>query len=668
MKAISSMAVADRVARYLLRRLERLAIHDVHDRAHARGLLRRDPITNGAGEEIVVWNVPRDLPVTFCGVPDEDRKTVAGLLSRHVPTAIDPSTDFSFESDEEGSASAGTSDASDAGATGAPGSGASSEGKIGGLQQADRDHVLQVIGSLKARPHVADVAAALLLARAVGEHLPDIERLLSVLRRPAPVIVVRAPVAEFEEWLGKMLEKGLIMPFALSLIDAFGDRSLSGRYRDNVSDPHRAITISGRGALAMTPKAVREAVAKASLRKQLPIIIADETGADDFPKRLLVSADLVLETGGVDRSLLAELLHVCLDMPPKVSLAAMDRCAFHPGALGLDDLALAVRPGRSVEDILGILAELGKATEAEDEDDTEGEGGGRARKIKQRSHEKPGSLSRKASYGSTALTQPEAPPSEKTTTSSTTRYLSVETLAGYGQARDWAIDLKADLGLWRQGHLGWSDMSTKLLLTGPPGTGKTTFAKALCNSLQVPMLATSLSTMLEPGYLGDVLKEMSSAFETARDHAPAILFVDELDNIGKRTTSSDKNGEYWNSVVNRMLELLDGVNKTEGVIVVAATNYPDRIDSALLRSGRLETRIDIPLPDTRALTGILEHHLGSDLVTVIGSRPRPGSASVKIAVETDRENAIQPLRRGRELDALQQTSVHDETEEPGGMA
>lgn len=667
MKAISSMAVADSVAQYLLRRLERLAIHEVHDRAHAHGLLRRDPITNGTGEEIVVWNLLRDLPVTFCGLMAEDRKAVARLLSCRAPTTIDPSTDFSFESDAERPVSEPPSNASEAGSTRGAKPMASAEGRGGHPQHADRDHVLRVIRSLKARRHVADVAVALLLARAVGERLPDVERLLSVLRRPAPVIVVRAPVAEFEERLGKMLEKGLIMPFALSLIDAFGDRSLSGRYRDNVSDPHRAITISGKCVLSMTPKAVREALAKASLRKQLPIIIADETGADDFPKRLLVSADIVFETGGIDRSLLAELLHVCLDMPPKVSLAAMERCAFHPGTLGLDDLALAIRPGRSVEDILGVLAELGKATKAEDEDDTEGEGGGRARKIKQRSHVKPGSLSRKASYGSTALTQPEAPPSEKTTTSSTTRYLSVDLLAGYGQARDWALDLKADLALWREGRLGWSDMSTKLLLTGPPGTGKTTFAKALCNSLQIPLLATSLSTMLEPGYLGDVLKEMSSAFEAARDHTPAILFIDELDNIGKRSAGDDKNGEYWNSVVNRMLELLDGSNKTAGVIIVAATNYADRIDPALLRSGRLETRIDIPLPDTTALTSILEHHLGSDLVTVIGTRPRPGSASANSALDPDRGNAMKGLGPGRDVDAHERANFSDETAEPGGM-
>ena len=147
-------------------------------------------------------------------------------------------------------------------------------------------------------------------------------------------------------------------------------------------------------------------------------------------------------------------------------------------------------------------------------------------------------------------------------------YLSVETLAGYGEARDWAVELKADLDLWREGKLTWSEMSTRLLLSGPPGTGKTTFAKALCNSLQIPLLVTSVSTWLEPGYLGDVVRRMRIAFEEAREKAPIILFVDEIDGIGKRTDSTRDFGDYWNSVVNRMLELVDGAIKTEGVIIV----------------------------------------------------------------------------------------------------
>ena len=155
-------------------------------------------------------------------------------------------------------------------------------------------------------------------------------------------------------------------------------------------------------------------------------------------------------------------------------------------------------------------------------------------------------------------------------------FLRVETLAGYGAAKDWALDLKTDLDLWRDGKLPWAEMSTQLLLSGPPGTGKTTFARALCNSLQVPLLVTSVSTWLEPSHLGDVIRRMRMAFEEARDKAPVILFIDEIDGIGKRQNSDREYADYWNSVVNRMLELVDGAVKTEGVIIVGATNRPAR--------------------------------------------------------------------------------------------
>ncbi len=304
--------------------------------------------------------------------------------------------------------------------------------------------------------------------------------------------------------------------------------------------------------------------------------------------------------------------------------------------------------------------------EREEEDEGGGDGQGWSRKLKPRGRERLGRLSRSKRDGASDLTMPEPQPTDAEQKPSTTKYLSVETLSGYGQARNWALDLKADLSLWRQGSLAWSEMSTKLLLSGPPGTGKTTFARAVCNTLHVPLLATSLATMLEPGYLGDVLKAMTSAFETASDHAPAILFIDEFENIGKRSAGGDKNAEYWNSVVNRMLELLDGATRTEGVIVVAATNFADRIDGALLRSGRLETRIDIPLPDTTALAGILEHHLGSDLAAVIGTRPRSSAGTQAETGKPDPAHAMEKLERGREGGLRSDLALLKERAEPKG--
>lgn len=164
-----------------------------------------------------------------------------------------------------------------------------------------------------------------------------------------------------------------------------------------------------------------------------------------------------------------------------------------------------------------------------------------------------------------------------------------------------------------------SQMSTKLLLSGPPGTGKTTFAKALCNTLQIPLVVTSVSTWLQGEYLHDVLGRMADTFMEARRQAPCVLFADEIDGIGQRAPASRSYADYWNACVNKLLELLDGATKTDGVIVVGATNRADQIDEAIRRSGRLETNIEIPRPDIPTLAGILAHHLGSDLDAVVTS-------------------------------------------------
>jgi cell division protease FtsH len=157
-----------------------------------------------------------------------------------------------------------------------------------------------------------------------------------------------------------------------------------------------------------------------------------------------------------------------------------------------------------------------------------------------------------------------------------------------------------------------------LLLSGPPGTGKTTYAKALCNTLKVPLISTSVARWLEPSNLGEVLAAISTTFKYISEHSPCILFIDEIDNIGNRNGSSDGQGsDYWSSLINRLLELLDGATRMEGVIVLGATNRPDKIDPALLRSGRLEKHIIIPPPDIDALIGIIAHHLGPDLDAII---------------------------------------------------
>jgi SpoVK/Ycf46/Vps4 family AAA+-type ATPase len=170
-------------------------------------------------------------------------------------------------------------------------------------------------------------------------------------------------------------------------------------------------------------------------------------------------------------------------------------------------------------------------------------------------------------------------------------------------------------------------MSTKLLLSGPPGTGKTMFARSLCNSLQLPMLSTSVATWLEPSHLGDVVRRIKRSFAEAVTHQPAILFIDEVDGIGRRTDFTRDYADYWNALVNCLLELLDGAARTTGVIVIGATNHPAIIDPALLRSGRLSPHMKISPPDVTARMGILRHHLGMDLGSIVATAPKPAVLS-----------------------------------------
>jgi hypothetical protein len=604
--------VTDRIARYLLGRLRRKAIHDLYRRAEAAGLMESRFIVSGDDQSGEAWSL------TAAGARLLDADTSAGskafaraLRRGSLPTEAD-GDEFGdgiytgtvrsipkgrLAEEEQVAEVAATIVADD------------TDGRPAGQFErlrAMRRHV--------ARPSVADAAVALLVARAVGSSVADIPALLDVLGRTNAMVALRVPVASFERLCALAFERALILPFRANLVDGFGGQGLTERYRDNPADAHRMTVFSGKAIRRKGDDFGPELLTRALLKPSMPIILIDEASAD-LPLRMTAAADLVLASSGIDRALVAELMQVCFGNAPKLSLAVMNKWEFEPGNLSIDDLVVALRPGRSAERMIAILQKVATANEASaDDDDDEDKSAGRSRQT---------SKQKKATEPAFEIVQPrkaEGKPDGKAGTTKD-RVLLIEDLAGYGAARDWARDLRSDLALWREGQLDWSDMSTKLLLSGPPGTGKTTFAKALCNSLQVPMLATSVAQWLEPGYLGDVLKCMSAAFDTARKHAPTILFIDEIDGIGGRSNSARSHADYWDSVVNRALELLDGVGRSEGIIVVGATNNPDRIDPALRRSGRLERHIVIPQPDSAALIGILAHHLGDDLPHILESRP-----------------------------------------------
>ncbi|WP_083196749.1 AAA family ATPase [Rhizobium sp. AC27/96] len=184
---------------------------------------------------------------------------------------------------------------------------------------------------------------------------------------------------------------------------------------------------------------------------------------------------------------------------------------------------------------------------------------------------------------------------------------------GYGEAKEWGLQLADDLAQWRDGKLDWSDVDKGLLLSGPPGTGKTQFARSLAATCGTHLVASSVGQWQARGHLGDLLKAMRSDFDDARRKAPSIIFLDELDSIGDRESFPRDHASYSTQVVNALLECIDGISGREGVVVIAATNNPDRIDPALRRAGRLDKHVIIGMPDEKDRVAILGHHLAGTL-------------------------------------------------------
>lgn len=234
---------------------------------------------------------------------------------------------------------------------------------------------------------------------------------------------------------------------------------------------------------------------------------------------------------------------------------------------------------------------------------------------------------------------------------------SLDDLHGLGAAGDWGRDLALDLGDWQTGWISWSDVDRGVLIAGPPGTGKTTFAAALARTCDVELVATSMAQWQACGHLGDYLKAMRKAFDAAKKKAPCILFIDEFDSAGDRNSRDSENASYDVKAINGLLECLDGVAGREGVVVVGATNDPTRVDPALRRPGRLEKVIEIPLPDAEAREGILRFHLrcnldGVDLTTVVERTEGMAGAWLEALVRAARRTARRERREMQMADLM----------------
>jgi cell division protease FtsH len=175
-----------------------------------------------------------------------------------------------------------------------------------------------------------------------------------------------------------------------------------------------------------------------------------------------------------------------------------------------------------------------------------------------------------------------------------------------------------------------------VLLAGSPGTGKTLLAKAIAGEAKVPFFSISGSDFVEM-FVGVGASRVRDMFEQAKKHAPCIIFIDEIDAVGRKRGSGMGGGnDEREQTLNQLLVEMDGFEGTEGVIVVAATNRPDVLDEALLRPGRFDRQVVVPLPDVRGREQILKVHmrkvpLGDDVKPAILARGTPGFSGADLA-------------------------------------
>lgn len=190
-------------------------------------------------------------------------------------------------------------------------------------------------------------------------------------------------------------------------------------------------------------------------------------------------------------------------------------------------------------------------------------------------------------------------------------------MVGFGSAGEWGLRLISGLQEWRRGNLAFEAIDRNVVIAGPPGTGKTVFARALAKSTGLGLHVTSVAAWFAntDGYLNSVLKEADRVFAAAAACAPAIVLLDELDALPDRRTVGERNRDFWAPVIANLLVTLDSA--TSGVssrlIVIGATNHGDRLDPALIRPGRLNRVLNIHPPSSADLAVILRQHLADDL-------------------------------------------------------
>lgn len=190
-----------------------------------------------------------------------------------------------------------------------------------------------------------------------------------------------------------------------------------------------------------------------------------------------------------------------------------------------------------------------------------------------------------------------------------------------------------------------------VLLVGPPGTGKTLMAKAVAGEAEVPFFSIAGSEFVEM-FVGRGAAKVRELFDEAEKHAPCIVFIDEIDTIGKKRDSGFGGNEEREQTLNQLLTEMDGFEGNKGVIILAATNRPEILDPALLRPGRFDRQVRMELPDLHGREEILKVHLNSvktaDNIDInLIARMTSGASGADVANIVN-EAALRTVRMGRD--------------------
>ena len=189
------------------------------------------------------------------------------------------------------------------------------------------------------------------------------------------------------------------------------------------------------------------------------------------------------------------------------------------------------------------------------------------------------------------------------------------------------------------------------LLVGPPGTGKTLLARAVAGEAKVPFFSISGSEFVEM-FVGMGAAKVRDLFKQADEKAPCIVFIDEIDTIGKKRDSGFSSNDEREQTLNQLLTEMDGFDPQKGVVILAATNRPDTLDPALLRPGRFDRRIPVELPDLNGRIAILKVHsrdvkMSGDINFEVIPRATSGASGAELA-NIINEAALRAVKLGRD--------------------